>query len=123
MLKFLEEECSGDDVAAHSAYVLRDGICGYRDGLSAPQSNCVLVNYTNNIEVAVTACFGWWYSPTGEPNKDVCPPLFPDVYTPTCEYTLQAVAEGYGCCVNNLYGSQEAKDAITKSVSPLHLIS
>jgi hypothetical protein len=112
MLAFLHStiECREDEGVQRNAHFIENELCAYKDGEGKPETSCALQS-TTDIRVTI-ACFGWWYSGGGTE----CPALFPGVpvTAPSCADALRTAVDEYGCCLQNLFGTEESIETVTE---------
>ena len=112
MLDFLRStrECREDELVQQDAHVIENELCGYKDGEGKPETSCALQSATD-ISVLL-ACFRWWYSGGGSE----CPAPFPGfpVTAASCADALRTAVAEYGCCLQNLFGTEESIEAVTE---------
>ena len=106
MIEFLEG-CPNDETAKYYIYFLQSELCAF----GGSDTSCALQDQSN-IEQPLTSCFAWFLDPDA---RDGCPALVPDtpVGTASCADTLKSATNEYGCCFQNLFGSEQFIDATT----------
>ena len=79
-------------------------LCAFKDGITSDTS-CALQDQTI-INQPLTSCFAWFLDPE---TRDGCPALVTDTPdgTASCTDTLKSATEEYGCCFQNLFGTDE----------------
>ena len=112
MLAFLRStrDCREDEGVQRSAHYVENELCAYKDGEGKPETSCALQS-ESDIRVLL-ACFRWWYSGGGSE----CPALFPGVpvAAPSCADALRTAVDEYGCCLQNLFGTEESIETVTR---------
>ena len=93
------------------AEYLQSQLCAYKDGRTAATS-CALESDYSKIEDVSLSCNGWFGSAITTCPGPIQLPEFP---TPApCDDALKAAIEQYGCCYENLFGSEEFISEITQ---------
>ena len=113
MVDFLRstEECRNNMTVRENADFLQSQLCAYEDGRTAATS-CALESDYSKIEGVSLSCNRWFGS-----AMTTCPdPLqLPGFPSPApCDDALKAAIEQYGCCYENLFGSEEFISEITQ---------
>ena len=111
MLNFLRstEECRNDEEVQENAYFLENELCAYKDGEGEPETSCALQS-ESGIRVTV-ACLGWWFF-----GGSQCPALVDGVpvVALSCADALRTVVGEYGCCLQNIFGTEESIEEATE---------
>ena len=111
MINFLRstEECRNDEEVQENAYFLENELCAYKDGEGEPETSCALQS-ESGIRVTV-ACLGWWFF-----GGSQCPALVNGipVVASSCADALRTVVGEYGCCLQNIFGTEESIEEATQ---------
>ena len=101
-------ECRGDELVQQDAHVIENELCAYNDGEGKPETSCALQSESNTC--VLLACFRWWYILV---RRKRMPGSFPWLSRYSGIALRTAVAE-YGCCLQNLFGTEESIEAVTE---------
>ena len=111
MLNFLRstEECRNDEEVQENASFIEIELCAYKDGEGEPETSCALQS-ESGIRVTV-ACLGWWFF-----GGSQCPALVDGVpvVASSCADALRTVVGEYGCCLQNIFGTEESIEEATQ---------
>ena len=107
VLTFLRstDECINAEEIRQIALYLEDFLCAFRDGIDVPESSCAFQNHSRIGDI-IEGCIGWWYSPSGDPARDVCPPKLSNTGL-ECSVALEQVSEELGCCLINIISDEK----------------
>ena len=106
------KSAGNDEEVQENAYFIENELCAYKDGEGEPETSCALQS-ESGIRVTV-ACWGWWFF-----GGSQCSALVDGVpvVASSCADALRTVVGEYGCCLQNIFGTEESIEEATVSLS------